>query len=117
VVPVGIQIFPLRGHRINVWYTYRAITETGLLEAAFEPELRNGTIRKIRKDLYHDVGAYWMWTLNPHFDIRATGNLGFAGGGYSDLARLADCDPGPGRRACEGQGTAIRGEVRFRARF
>jgi hypothetical protein len=117
VIPVGLQVFPLKGHRINAWYTYRAMLDSTLLENAFVPEIQAGVIRKIRTPLYHDVGAYWMWTLNPHFDIRATGNLGFAAEGYRDLARLADCDPGPGRRTCQGQGTAVRGEVRFRARF
>jgi hypothetical protein len=117
VIPVGVQVFPLKGHRINAWYTYRGVVDSTLLETAFAPEIQAGVIHKIRKPLYHDVGAYWMWTINPHFDIRATGNLGFAAEGYRDLARLADCDPGPGRRTCQGQGTAVRGEVRFRARF
>ena len=74
-------------------------------------------IRKIRKDLYHDVGAYVMWTINPHFDIRLTGNLGFAGGGYKDLGGLADCDSGPAFRGCGANAVAVRGEARFRARF
>jgi hypothetical protein len=117
VIPVGLQVFPLKGHRINAWYTYRAILDSTLLETAFAPEIQAGVIHHIRKPLYHDVGAYWMWTINPHFDIRLTGNMGFAAEGYRDLARLADCDPGPGRRVCQGQGTAIRGEARFRARF
>jgi hypothetical protein len=117
VIPVGLKVYPLKGHMINAWYTYRAILDSTLLETAFAPEIQAGVIHHIRKPLYHDVGAYWMWTINPHFDIRLTGNMGFAAEGYRDLARLADCDPGPGRRVCQGQGTAIRGEARFRARF
>ena len=99
VAPVGVQVFPAKGHEITGWYTYRAIAHSSLLETAFAPEIQAGVIRKIRTDLYHEVGAFWMWTLNPHFDIRATGNLGFAGDGYRDLARLADCDPGPAASA------------------
>jgi hypothetical protein len=88
-----------------------------LLEEAFAPEIGNGTIRKIRETLYHEFGGFWMWTLNPHFDIRLAGSIGLADGATSDMARLADCDPGPVRRPCEGQAVALRGEARFRARF
>jgi hypothetical protein len=114
---VGLRSFPLRGHEITGWYTYRAMTHSGLLEAAFAPEIQAGTIRRIRKDLYHELGAFWMWTLNPHFDIRVAGNVAMAGNGSQDLAHLADCDPGPARRRCEAETLALRGDVRFRARF
>ena len=58
-----------------------------------------------------------MWTLNPHFDIRVSGNVAAAGDGARDLAHLADCDPGPARRRCQGETLALAGDVRFRARF
>jgi hypothetical protein len=117
VIPVGVRVFPLKGHEINAWYTYRAILDSSLLETAFAPEIQAGVIRKIRKDLYHDIGAYWMWTINPHFDIRLTGNVALAGDGYKDLASLADCDSGPAFRGCGANAVAVRGEARFRARF
>jgi hypothetical protein len=117
VIPVGVQVFPLKGHAINAWFTYRAILDSSLLETAFAPEIQAGVVRKIRKDLYYDVGAFWMWTINPHFDIRLTGNVGLAAGGYKDLASLADCDPGPAFRGCGANAVAVRGEARFRARF
>jgi hypothetical protein len=113
----GLRTFPLKGHEITGWYVYRAMTHSGLLEAAFAPEIAAGRIRKIRKDLYHELGAFWMWTLNPHFDIRAAGNIAYAGNGSRDLAHLADCDPGPASRRCEAETLALRGDVRFRARF
>jgi hypothetical protein len=113
----GLRTFPLRGHEITAWYAYRAMADNNLLEAAFAPEIQAGTIRKIRKSLYHELGAFWMWTLNPHFDIRVAGNVAAAGDGSRDLAHLADCDPGPARRTCEGESLALRGDVRFRARF
>jgi hypothetical protein len=117
VASTGVRTFPLKGHEITGWYTYRAMTHSGLLEAAFAPEIQAGTIRRIRKDLYHELGAFWMWTLNPHFDIRVAGVMAAAGDGSRDLAHLADCDPGPARRRCEAETLALRGDVRFRARF
>jgi hypothetical protein len=113
----GLRTFPLRGHEITGWYTYRAVADSDLLESAFAPEIQAGVIRKIRTTLYHELGGFWMWTLNPHFDIRVAGNVAYAGDGSRDLARLADCDPGPLRRACQGETLALRGDVRFRARF
>jgi hypothetical protein len=114
---VGVRTFPLRGHEITGWYIYRGMTHAGLLEAAFFPEIQAGTIRRIRKALYHEIGGFWMWTLNPHFDIRLAGNVVMNGDGGRDLAHLADCDPGPARRTCAGETIALRGEARFRARF
>jgi hypothetical protein len=113
----GVRTFPFKGHEITGWYVYRAVADSDLLEEAFAPEIQAGTIRKIRKSLYHELGAFWMWTLNPHFDIRLAGNVAYAGDGSRDLARLADCDPGPLTRTCQGETLALRGDVRFRARF
>jgi hypothetical protein len=114
----GVRTFPFKGHEITGWYSYRAVADSGLLEAAFAPEIQAGTIRKIRKSLYHELGAFWMWTLNPHFDIRAAGNIAYAGDGSRDMAHLADCDPSPTvHRTCQGETLALRGDVRFRARF
>ena len=114
---VGVRTFPLKGHEITGWFTYRAMANNNLLEAAFAPEIQAGVIRQIRKALYYEVGGFWMWTLNPHFDIRLAGNVAMAADGSRDLAHLADCDPGPARRTCEGETLALRGEARFRARF
>jgi hypothetical protein len=114
---VGVRTFPVRGHEITGWYTYRGTAHSGLLETAFAPEIAAGVIRKIRRDLYHEIGAFWQWTLNPHFDIRLAGVAALAGDGSRDLAHLADCDPGPARRTCQGEGTALQADARFRARF
>jgi len=113
----GLRTFPVKGHEITGWYTYRGMADAGLLETAFAPEIQAGVIRKIRRDLYHEIGAFWQWTLNPHFDIRLAGVAAIAGDGSRDLAHLADCDPGPARRTCQGEGTALRADARFRARF
>jgi hypothetical protein len=113
----GVRTFPLKGHEITGGYTYRAMTDSSLLETAFAPEIQAGTIRKIRNSLYHELYGFWQWTLNPHFDIRVAGTIAAAGDGSKDLAHLADCDPGPARRRCEAETLALRGDVRFRARF
>jgi hypothetical protein len=115
VIPVGLRTFPLKGHEITGWYVYRAMVDTSLLEIAFEPE-RGG--RPIRKTQYHGVGGFWLWTLNPYFDIRLSGEIAIPGEGYKDIARLADCNPGAaGVQPCDGNDPALKGEARFRARF
>ncbi|MBM3223736.1 MAG: hypothetical protein FJZ47_08060 [Candidatus Tectomicrobia bacterium] len=113
--PVGLRVFPVKGHEITGWYVYRAMVDTGLLETAFAPELAG---RSLSKTQVHEVGGFWMWTLNPHFDIRLAGTIGIAGEGTKDLARLADCNPRvAGVQSCDGDDVALRGEARFRARF
>jgi len=120
VIPAGLKVFPVKGHEITGWYVYRGMIDTRLLELAFAPELAG---RSIRKDIYHELGGYWQWTLNPHFDFRLAGGIGIPAGAFRDLARLANCNTvGPGGvgtpfRACEGEDVALRGEARFRARF
>ena len=56
----GLKTFPARGHEVTGWYVYRGMADSGLLETAFAPEILAGTIRKIRRDLYHEIGAYWQ---------------------------------------------------------
>jgi hypothetical protein len=91
------------------------MVKTNLIEAAFAPELGG---RKIRNTQYHEVGGFWQWTLNPHFDLRLSGNIAIPGEGYKDIAQLADCNPAAtGVQACEGDDVALTGEARFRARF
>jgi len=115
VIPAGVKVFPLKGHEITGWYVYRRMMDTTLLEVAFAPELAG---RTIGKTLYHEVGGYWMWTLNPYFDIRLTGSIGIPGGATKDIARLADCNATAGGvQSCDGDDLALKGEVRFRARF
>jgi hypothetical protein len=113
-IPVGLKVYPLKGHELVGWYVYRAMLDSSLLEIAFAPQL-NG--RKIDKGIYHEVGAYWQWTLNPHFDIRLVGSAALAASGWRDVARLADCNTGTGVSNCDGENVAWRAEARFRARF
>jgi hypothetical protein len=115
VIPVGLKVFPWKEHQINGWYVYRAMVDSTLLEVAFGPELAG---RRLGTSMYHEVGGDWLWTINLHFDIRLAGSLAIAGQGYKDLARLADCNPTmAGVQACDGNDLALKGEIRFRARF
>ena len=87
------------------------MVDTTLLRFAFATS-------KIGQAQVHEIGGYWLWTLNANFDIRLAGNIGLTGEGYRDLARLADCNPTvPGVQACRGNDVALSAEARFRARF
>ncbi|MGE3539441.1 MAG: hypothetical protein AB7N91_18665 [Candidatus Tectimicrobiota bacterium] len=113
LIPVGVALFPVKGHEFRGYYLYKQFVSTALLEAAYN--LPRGSIDKTQ---VHEIGGFWQWTLNPHFDIRLSGSAGFAGSGYKDLARLADCNATTaGVQPCEGEDVALQGQARFRARF
>jgi len=115
VLAGGLKVFPVKGHELVGWYVFRGMEKTALLEAAFAPELAG---KGLRKGQNHEFGGYWLWTLNPYFDIRLSGNIAYLGTGYRDLVLLSDCDTTvPGRQSCEGKDVALKGEARFRARF
>jgi hypothetical protein len=90
------------------------MSNTNLLEIAF-----NHPAGGIRKAQYHELAGYWQWTLNAYFDIRLAGAIAIPGGGYKDLAHLANCNTTGAAPfvACSGNGVALTGEARFRARF
>jgi hypothetical protein len=114
-IPVGLKVNPLKGHQLAGWYVYRAVADSSLIEIALAPELAG---RSISTTTYHGIGGQWQWTLNPHFDIRLSGEVAVPGTMYKDLARLSDCNPTvAGVQACDGNDPALRAEARFRARF
>jgi hypothetical protein len=121
---VGLRVFPLKGHELNGWYLYRGWVNSKLVNVAFAPERAARGTGAIATTEWHEIGSSWIWTLNPHFDIRVLGNIGIAGEGYRDLAHLANCSPGgaiTGSYAttarCGAKNLALTGEARFRARF
>ena len=108
-------MFPLKEPELAGWYAYRAMVDSTLLETAFAPELAG---RRLGTSMYHEIGGWWQWAPNPYFDIRLSGSIAIPGEGYKDLARLADCNPNvAGVQPCSGNDPALRGELRFRARF
>jgi hypothetical protein len=118
VVAPGVRVFPLKGHEVTGWYVYRAMLHTGILEQAFVVGVDPGFTGKFDKAQVHEVGGFWQWTLNPHFDIRLAGALAFLGEGFKGIAQMADCNlQQAGFQPCEGKSTSLRGEARFRARF
>src|SRR5262245_2030520 len=118
LIPVGVKTFPRKGHELTGWYAYRGMVNPHLVEIAFAPELAAQGKSHIGKGIYHEVGGYWLWTLNTNFDARLAGSLGVAANGTKDLAQLADCNlNAPAVQRCNGRDAALKGEVRFRARF
>ena len=114
----GVRVFPLKGHEITGWYAYRAMANTGLLETAFAPEIQAGVIRQIRKDAVprsrgrtgsgpsiRTLTSAWRGTL----PWRAMGPETWRTWPTVTRARPA----GPVRL----KPLALRGDVRFRARF
>jgi hypothetical protein len=116
-IPIGIRVFPLKGHEVTGWFVHRRIDKSALLDQAFIRGVDPGFNGHIRKALYNEVGGFYLWTINPYFDIRLAGNIAIPDGGYRDLGRLADCNPGGPRQGCDGNDIALSGEARFRARF
>jgi len=118
VIPIGVRVFPLKGHEITGWFVHRRVEKSALLDRAFIVGTDPGFHGHIRKALYNEVGGFYQWTLNPYFDIRLSGNIAIPDGGYRDLGRLANCNPsGPSRQGCDGNDAALSAEARFRARF
>jgi hypothetical protein len=115
-IPIGVRVFPLKGHEITGWFVHRRIDKSGLLDRAFIRGVDPGFNGRIRKALYNEVGGFYQWTLNSYFDIRLAGTIAIPDGGYRDIGRLADCNPGGTRAGCDGDDPALQGEVRFRAR-
>jgi hypothetical protein len=113
----GIRVFPLKGHEITGWVVNRRVVTGSLLNQAFMKGVDPGFNGHIRKSLYNELGGYWQWTLNPYFDIRLAGTWAIPDGGYRDIGRLANCNPGGPRQGCTGSASALQGEARFRARF
>ncbi len=109
-IPVGVHIFPLKGHQLTALYIYSAFTETALFEADIGP----GT--NIDESKYHELALIWNWTISGHLDLRLAGHAAIPGKGTKDLAETEFTCSG-GTQRCEGEDVALRGEIRVRARF
>jgi hypothetical protein len=105
----GVQIFPLKGHDLTLWYFYRAMADSRIVEQAAGVD--------IDESQYHNLGAAWSWQVNRIFDLRLAGNLTIPGDGSKDIAEQADCSSDPGFQACDGEDLALWGEFRIRALF
>jgi hypothetical protein len=118
VIPVGLKAYPLKGHELVGWYVYRGMLNSSLLEQAFRVGVDPGFTGKFDLAQIHEIGGTWQWTINPYFDIRLAGTAAILGEGFKQLAELSDCNlQQAGFQGCTGKTTALKGEVRFRARF
>jgi hypothetical protein len=114
----GIKTSPVKGHDIDLWWIWTRLVETETHRAAAIQAGVPLRLANFDQDLTHEFSIAYTWTLNPHFDIRLTGNLIIPMDGAKDIARTQDCEPSiPGLQSCSGDDMALRGEARFRARF
>jgi hypothetical protein len=110
LVIVGVKIFPLQGHEVDLWGMYRAMVDSKIVEQAF------GNVN-IDEAEYWEIAAQWTWTLNEHFDIRLTGSVIIPGNGSKDIAQTTFTCGENHNVQCQGDDVALQGEARFRARF
>jgi hypothetical protein len=115
LIPVGVEIAPLKGHQILLYYQYVGMTDASSLRAA--AALEGIRTSKIHNNFFHELGLSYVWTINPHFDFRVVGLAAIPADGSKDIAQTQDCDIAPGLQSCEGEDVALKGEIRFRGRF
>ena len=129
----GIKTSFVKGHDLDLWWIWTLLDRTATLRAGAQqsasaamPAAQRAALAAAQFDhsLTHEISLSYTWTLNPHFDIRLTGNVIIPQDGAKDIARTQNCDELALRgvsnttfRACEGDEVALRGEARFRARF
>jgi hypothetical protein len=111
LIPAGIQISPVRGHQLDLYYVYNSFIETRLVELAFG-------VNDVSKSIFHEAAFSYSWAPSPHFDVRLTGGILIPADGVKDVAETADCNfRVAGIQPCEGEDVALKGEARIRARF
>jgi hypothetical protein len=111
VIPVGVSIFPLRGHQVDLTYLYVQVIDSQLLEVAFNTA-------NVNESIEHEVQLQYQWSPSPYFDVRLTGGMLIPGDGSKDVAATKDCNfTAAGIQPCQGEDLAFHGEARFRARF
>jgi hypothetical protein len=114
----GIKVNPVKGHAVNLWWLWTRLDQTETLQQAAIQAGVPAVLANFDQNLTHEFSVVYIWTLNPHFDIRLSGNIIVPLDGSKDIARTQDCEPSvPGLQSCDGDDLALRGEARFRARF
>lgn len=129
MIPVGVHVFPWKGHKMTLLYNYVQMLESDTIEDTIEAQRgvsHNRASNSVDEVLYHEVVGVWEWKYNKHFDIRLTGEILLPGEGSQDIAELSfRCGPAGSETndiadpdaQCEGEDPALYGEVRVRARF
>ena len=112
-VIAGVKIFPLKGHQVNVWYSYYTILETETLEK-IAPNDALGNPVDYSKSLFHEFGFKWIWKINKHLTFRPRGWISIPLDGAEDIASTSDlCLP----NLCDGDDIALAGELELAASF
>jgi hypothetical protein len=125
----GVKMSPLKGHDVDLWWIWTRLDQLETLQQAarnaMPSTLSARDLRRYRaavasfdQNLTQEFSLSYTWTLNPHFDIRLTGNVIIPQDGAKAIARTQDCNESvTGLQSCAGEDVALRGEARFRARF
>jgi hypothetical protein len=114
----GVKLAPLKGHNVDLWWIWTRLDETETLRWSAIQAGVAAALAHFDQSLTHEFSVAYTWTLNPHFDIRLSGNVILPQDGAKDIAATQDCEPSmAGLQSCEGEDVALRGEARFRARF
>jgi hypothetical protein len=106
---VGVQVFPVQSHEVDLVYLYRAMATSATIDTALGVPISNS--------LYHEVNVQWQWTLSRHFDFRLAGSVVLPADGAKDIARTSTTFPCTAAAPCSGDDPLWYGEARFRARF
>jgi hypothetical protein len=107
---VGVKVFPVQGHEIDVVYLYRSMADV----SSVRPGIGN---RDLAKALYQELNVQWEWTLSRHFDFRLAGSVVLPLEGARDIARTSRTFPCTAVDPCTGNDPLLYGEARVRARF
>jgi hypothetical protein len=117
LIPVGVQFAPLRGHNVNLYYVYRAVT-SDLLEEARERAVGAGPgTFDFSRSIWHELGLQYLWTINKHFNFKLLGNVIVPAEGSQDIAETVFACGDNGTEQCDGNDVALRLGLRFMATF
>ncbi len=99
-----------------MWYIYHAMLDADIVEDAIQQQGGSGSVDE---QLFHEIGVRWIWTVNKHFQVIPRGYIILPGGGTEDVAETEfTCGSnGGGTDQCDGDDTALVGEIRMRVRF
>ncbi len=118
LLPLGVEIFPVKGHTITLFYIYRRVVDSEALELerAAEDDAPAGCC-SFDEEIGHELGFRYVWRLNRIFNIKATGNMVIPGDGAKDIAESTFTCGSTGTRQCDGDDLALRADIQFQVQF
>ena len=109
-IPVGLEIRPVKGHTVALFYVYTGVTESHILEQITGAG-------NIDESIYHEVGLRYLWRVNSHFNFKFLSNIVIPGSGSKDVAETVFTCGDTGLAQCDGEDPALRAQITFQARF